>query len=473
MHQPWKLPLQITSPLSLTIPKTADLGQQDGIDETTYIYGVNNAGTTELTVSATGVPEWITLGPGIDHGSLSGLADDDHTQYLLANGNRALTANWSAGAFQINLGPDLRLNPGGDSYFTGEVGFNLTNPTAKVHAKSVNAGGTHTIALQEFSGTDNILGISENATGVDFRLSDNTGTLRHRLHTDATGNGLYALTGTGGAFLTLSSGATGQSGGRIGYSNISGTEVMVQYVSSTGNPTLWFRFDTSAEINGEASINISADSDNDGTDHITFSTSGSERVRITDSGDVGIGTTNPAYPLDVDGDINTSGTYQGSDARFKENLVPVTGVLDKIKNIRGVYFNWNQLFREDLGRGDDQRHIGMIGQELETEFPELVLQRELRNDGGDDDESNDVVIPDARSIDYSRLTSVLVEAIKEQQSQIEYQKAQIDYQQVQMAELKQIVCLDHPEASFCSANRKRPKIRESQSDAYGPQPLTR
>src|SRR3990167_2708943 len=37
-----------------------------------------------------------------DHGAaLTGLGDDDHTQYLLAAGTRALSANWDAGSFKI------------------------------------------------------------------------------------------------------------------------------------------------------------------------------------------------------------------------------------------------------------------------------------------------------------------------------------------------------------------------------------
>lgn len=35
------------------------------------------------------------------HGDLSGLSDDDHTQYLLASGTRALSADWDAGGFEI------------------------------------------------------------------------------------------------------------------------------------------------------------------------------------------------------------------------------------------------------------------------------------------------------------------------------------------------------------------------------------
>ena len=36
-----------------------------------------------------------------DHGELDGLGDDDHILYILADGTRALTGNWNAGAFSI------------------------------------------------------------------------------------------------------------------------------------------------------------------------------------------------------------------------------------------------------------------------------------------------------------------------------------------------------------------------------------
>ena len=42
--------------------------------------------------------------PGADHGALGGLGDDDHTQYLLANGGRALGGNWSLGGFNLTNG---------------------------------------------------------------------------------------------------------------------------------------------------------------------------------------------------------------------------------------------------------------------------------------------------------------------------------------------------------------------------------
>jgi hypothetical protein len=59
----------------------------------------------------------------IDHGLVTGLADDDHTQYLLADGTRALTGNWAAGdfsitLFQLTLANDAITNVGADLTYT-------------------------------------------------------------------------------------------------------------------------------------------------------------------------------------------------------------------------------------------------------------------------------------------------------------------------------------------------------------------
>lgn len=54
---------------------------------------------TLLGVSG-GLPAWVAQST-LDHGSIGGLSDDDHPQYLLAAGTRALSANWDAGSFQI------------------------------------------------------------------------------------------------------------------------------------------------------------------------------------------------------------------------------------------------------------------------------------------------------------------------------------------------------------------------------------
>jgi hypothetical protein len=80
----------------------------------------------------------------------------------------------------------------------------------------------------------------------------------------------------------------------------------------------------------------------------------------------------------------------------------LSGSLDNILKMRGITFRWKQdEFPEQ--EFDEMRHLGFIAQEVEELYPELVMT----DDNG------------YKSVDYSRLTPVLVEAIKEQQEQID------------------------------------------------------
>jgi hypothetical protein len=129
----------------------------------------------------------------------------------------------------------------------------------------------------------------------------------------------------------------------------------------------------------------------------------------TSNGAVGIGTA-PAYELDVAGQAHASSFPVSSDARLKKNVKQLTNVLEKLEQIRGVSFDWNELY-ESLGRSTGHREIGVIAQEVETVFPELVTT-------WSDEEY--------RAVDYSRLTAVLVEAIKELKAENEALKQRID-----------------------------------------------
>ena len=131
-------------------------------------------------------------------------------------------------------------------------------------------------------------------------------------------------------------------------------------------------------------------------------------------GKVGIGTTNPGHKLQVgeDGDgtsaiANAWNTF--SDIRYKENITEIEHGLDLVSRMRGVRFNWKRSGKSDLG---------LIAQEVEQVVPEVVST---------DSEGY-------KSIEYSKLVSVLIEAIKEQQSEIELQKRKIEEQ-------KLLICL--------------------------------
>jgi len=118
------------------------------------------------------------------------------------------------------------------------------------------------------------------------------------------------------------------------------------------------------------------------------------------SGNVGIGTHNPQYKLDVNGTIRGH-NVSPSDERYKQNIQTLENALTKLQELRGVSFEWK-------GQNAEVQ-IGLIAQEVEKVWPELVS-----TDG-----------EGYKSIAYGQLTAILIEAIKEQQQNIEQKSATI------------------------------------------------
>ncbi len=134
------------------------------------------------------------------------------------------------------------------------------------------------------------------------------------------------------------------------------------------------------------------------------------RLTIDTSGNVGIGTRSPGFKLDVAGSAHASSFPVSSDVRFKTNVAQITNALEKLEKIRGVSFDWNELYAS-LDRSTGHREIGVIAQEIETVFPELVTT------WGDES---------YKAVDYGRLTAVLVEAVKELKADNEVLKQRIE-----------------------------------------------
>jgi hypothetical protein len=113
---------------------------------------------------------------------------------------------------------------------------------------------------------------------------------------------------------------------------------------------------------------------------------------------------------DYNGNVTASGNITAySDQRLKTNIETIANPLELVNKLRGVTFDWIETGKHSYG---------LIAQEVEQVIPELVL--ETTNGNTETDVSTTV-----KSVDYSKLVSVLIEAVKEQQQQIEQQQQQI------------------------------------------------
>jgi hypothetical protein len=117
-------------------------------------------------------------------------------------------------------------------------------------------------------------------------------------------------------------------------------------------------------------------------------------------GSIGIGNTSPSYKLHVTGDIYaTSNITAYSDARAKENIITIEDALNKVINLRGVYYN---------KINESEKNIGVIAQEVLKVVPELVSY------------AKDI---DEYSVKYQNITALLIEAIKELKKQLDEVKS--------------------------------------------------
>ena len=89
--------------------------------------------------------------------------------------------------------------------------------------------------------------------------------------------------------------------------------------------------------------------------------------------------------------------------RLKRDILPIENALDKILMLNGVTYNWNKEFDPDKNL-DDDNHIGLLAQDVEKIIPQIVST---------DDSKHQL-----KSMAYTELIPVLIEAIKEQQTQI-------------------------------------------------------
>ncbi|PWB68990.1 hypothetical protein C3F09_10745 [candidate division GN15 bacterium] len=131
---------------------------------------------------------------------------------------------------------------------------------------------------------------------------------------------------------------------------------------------------------------------------------------------VGIGTPSPSQALHVIGNICYTGTIGAcSDAKYKKNVKDLNHSLDAVMKLRGVRYDWRTSEYPEM-RFDDKTQVGFVAQEVKEVLPEAVNEQA---DG-------------SLTIDYSRVTPLLLEALKELRTLVDKQQSQIRELQVQL-----------------------------------------
>jgi len=258
---------------------------------------------------------------------------------------------------------------------TGNVGIGIAAPTTALHIKNT------TSAMRI---TGNLSNTSERPT---LSTTPHTFEIRGSGSSDGNDDGFLRVSAGGGTGISTQS-----------YIDISGYSTVPDMVSN-----------------------------------IVLGTAGAERMRITSSGNVGIGTNAPgaSYALHVVGAIFATGDITAfSDQRYKQNIVRLDRSLDAIRSLSGYSYT-----REDYRPG--MKQIGLLAQEVEAVLPEAVNY----------DSANDKY-----SVNYNCLMAPVVEAIKElydrseaQQQIIESQQSTIQAQQSTIQAQQSVIqkLLDH------------------------------
>jgi len=307
----------------------------------------------------------------------------------------------------------LNLTAGTNVSISESAGVVTISSTDTNTTYSVGAGG---LTQQNFTTTlkNKLDGIAASATNVtnNNQITNGRGFITSYTDTN-TVTSVRANSGeyrTGNLSLTEGSNITVRESS-TGVFQIDATDTNTTY-SADGNYGMTlsgtaFRLEDDRRRNS-TSVDIRTGNTHDYTFYdashgIWWYTAGSQDMYLTNAG-----------TLHVDGDVVAYSTSV-SDERLKDNVTTIENPLDKIKALRGVEYDWNSGSRK--GKHD----LGLIAQEVEKVIPNIVHEHE--QPFLNDDEEDETLY---KTVDYEKLTAVLIEGMKEQQIQIDSMKSEIN-----------------------------------------------
>jgi hypothetical protein len=419
----------------------------------------------------------ILDGDGDISGKLANQSSSAHSLEIIADpSNSGANSNM---IFKIDNTERMRIDD------SGNVGIGTTSPAEKLDVYRSGSGittrfGKDSIFGELRVGGDSVgftgtrtAGTADNAISGYFINNDiNSGTSRfeyltlktvntERMRIDSSGN-----VGIGNTVASTINSANGT--GNLVVGSGSGTEGITIYSGTTGEGTLQFADGTSGSAAYIGQINY-----NHSSNDMSFTSGGTERMRLLGTGSVGIGTTSPSTSYRLSAVGTTSGAVVGafiettstnssheasiikrpnngvlvqflgsgqvgsittdgssttygtsSDYRLKENVVDLTNATERLKQLKPARFN----FIADADKIVD----GFLAHEVSSIVPEAIHgthnEVEVWKEGeelpegvsvGDNKlDENGNTIPKYQNIDQSKLVPLLVKTIQELEARI-------------------------------------------------------
>lgn len=335
-------------------------------------------------------------------------------QYNLA-GQRILSAPGTANVFVGIQAGNLTSTAYGNSFFGYQAGMNNTvgweNSFFGYQTGMSNTEGRFNVFYGTWAGRDNTTASDNVFVGGGAGRATTTGGFNSFFGAEA---GRFNLTGQHNAFF----------GRFAGYNNVDG--IFNTFVGVSAG-------DVNVGGNNNTAIGNSANLAQDG---LTFATAVGSRAIVTASNSIQLGRAHlDAVAI---GRLSTGGTTQvcvnaanvlsncSSSIGYKNNIADFKNGLSIIKQLRPVSFNW---------KANDMFDFGLVAEEVAEIEPLLVNKN---SDGK------------IEGVKYDRLGVVLINVVKQQQTQIENQEKTIRLQSKKIDALTDFICSQNKSAKFCS-----------------------
>lgn len=427
--------LTVTAATNVTLPTTGTLATLAGTETltnktltsptlTTPSLGVASATSINkvaITAPATGSTLTIADGKTLTvSNTLTFTGTDASSVAFGAGGTVAYTAN-KLSAFAATTSAEL-LGVISDETGSGSLVFatspSLTTPTIGGGGAnfSGSTSGSLNLKAAAVAGTGVIVTIP--ATTGTLVTTGDTGTVTSTMIADGTivnadinasaaiavsklaastisgitlGNNLATLTIGTGLSGTSYNGSTAVTIANTGVTSITGTTNQVTASASTGGVTL----SLPQSINTGASVQF---------------------------GSFGVGTAASGTTGEIRATNAITSFY--SDERLKKEITVIENAVDKVMQLRGVTFKANEL-AESFGYTSDKEQVGVIAQDVQKVLPQVVVPAPFDRIRIDENTEISRSGENYMTVHYEKIVPLLIEAIKEQQAQIEELKAKL------------------------------------------------